>query len=57
MRLLISAGIAALLAQSAIAELKIPRSVFKMETLDEAKAEAVEEKEPLVFVLTDPGTT
>ncbi len=44
-------------AQSAFADMKIPRSVFEMEALDEAKAEAAEEGKPIVFVLTDPGTT
>lgn len=39
------------------AELKIPRGVFKMEELSEAKAKAAESDKPLVFVYTDPGTT
>ncbi|MEM6916414.1 MAG: hypothetical protein AAF491_07585 [Verrucomicrobiota bacterium] len=39
------------------AELRIPSSVFTMEELEEAKAEAYEEEEPLIFVYTDPGST
>ena len=39
------------------AELKIPRGVFKMDELAEAKAKAAETSKPLVFVYTDPGTT
>lgn len=47
----------ALTGLTGFAELKIPSSVFTMEELDEAKAEAAEKEEPLVFVYTDPGTT
>lgn len=39
------------------AELKIPSSVFTMDELEEAKAKAFEDEEPLIFVYTDPGTT
>lgn len=46
-----------LLAFASHAELKIPSSVFTIDELEEAKKEAAEEKEPLVFVYTDPGTT
>lgn len=42
---------------SAQAELRIPSSVFTMEELEEAKAEAREEKEPLIFLYTDPAST
>jgi len=38
-------------------ELKIPRTVFEMEQLDEAKAKAAEDEKPLIFVITDPGTS
>ena len=41
----------------ASAELRVPSSVFKMDELEEAKAKAAKEKEPLIFVYTDPGTT
>ncbi len=44
-------------AQLAFADLRIPSSVFEMSELDEAKAEAQEKKEPLIFVYTDPGTS
>lgn len=46
-----------LMSASLRAELKVPSSVFTMEELDEAKAEATEKEEPLIFVYTDPGTT
>lgn len=46
-----------LLGANVNAELKIPSSVYTMEELEEAKAEAAEDKEPLVFVLTNPGST
>jgi hypothetical protein len=39
------------------AELDIPRSVFRVDQLEEAKAEAQEEGEPLIFVFTDPAST
>lgn len=39
------------------ADVRIPSSVFNMEELEEAKAEAFEEKKPLIFVYTDPGTS
>lgn len=45
------------LVGSCFGELDIPRSVFSVENLEEAKAAAVEENEPLIFVYTDPGTT
>ncbi len=41
----------------AFADLKIPRSVFTMDRLDEAKSEALEKEKPLVFVWTNPGST
>ncbi|MCH2064739.1 MAG: hypothetical protein MK194_13585 [Roseibacillus sp.] len=47
----------AALTQIGVAQLKIPRSVFKMEDLKAAKDEAIGSEKPLVFVYTDPGTT
>ena len=44
-------------AGMASAELSVPRSVFEISELDEAKAKAAKDKEPLVIVYTDPGTT
>ncbi|MEO1836771.1 MAG: hypothetical protein ABGZ49_14915 [Akkermansiaceae bacterium] len=38
-------------------ELNLPRSVFRVEQMEEAKAKAVENEKPLIFVFTDPGTT
>ncbi|CAN5288794.1 hypothetical protein BH23VER1_BH23VER1_35420 [soil metagenome] len=43
--------------QIALAELKIPSSVFEMGELEEAKARAVESEKPLIFVYTNPRTT
>jgi hypothetical protein len=43
--------------QTAKAELRVPSSVFTMEELDEAKAKAAKDEEPLIIVYTDPGTT
>ena len=37
--------------------LEIPRHVYTLDKLDEAKAEAMEKSEPVIFVYTDPGTT
>lgn len=37
--------------------LEIPRHVFTLDKLAEAKAEALEKGEPIIFVYTDPGTT
>lgn len=42
---------------SSHADLKIPSSVFTIGELEEAKAKAAEDGEPLIFVYTDPGTT
>lgn len=53
----IAAVTTALFASLATAELDVPRSVFRVDQLAEAKAEAVEKEKPLVFVYTDPGTT
>jgi hypothetical protein len=39
------------------AELEIPRSVFRMDKLSAAKAEAAEASKPLIFVYTDPGSS
>jgi hypothetical protein len=36
--------------------LEIPRHVFTLDKLEEAKAEAIEKNEPIIFVYTDPGT-
>ena len=46
-----------LMMEIAFADLKIPRSVFTMDRLDEAKSEALEKEKPLVFVWTNPGST
>lgn len=37
--------------------LEIPRHVYTLDKLEEAKAEALEKSEPIIFVYTDPGTT
>ena len=50
-------GVLALLPLAAKADMRIPSSVFTMEEIEEAKAEALEEEEPLIFVYTDPGTS
>jgi hypothetical protein len=50
-------GILAALSTSAMAELKIPSSVFRVDQIEEAKAKAAEDGEPLIIVFTDPGTT
>lgn len=55
--LLTVCGLALFFSLSARAELRVPSSVFKMDELEEAKAKATAEKEPLIFVYTDPGTT
>jgi hypothetical protein len=43
-------------ALGATGELEIPRSVFRMDQIADAKAEASRSVKPLVFVYTDPGT-
>lgn len=48
---------AVFVSQAAFAEMNISKSVYRLNQLEEAKAEAAEEEKPLVFVLTDPGTT
>ena len=37
--------------------LDIPRHVYTLDKLEDAKAEALEKSEPIIFVYTDPGTT
>lgn len=44
-------------ASPLVAGLDIPRYVFGLDQLEEAKAEAAEKEQPLVFVYTDPGST
>ena len=39
------------------AEMKIPRSIHRMDELDEAIVKATKKEKPLVFVYTDPGTS
>lgn len=56
-QLLSLCGVLLSLATISHAELRVPSSVYTMEELEKAKAEAAEEKEPLIFVYTDPGTT
>lgn len=38
-------------------EFRIPRTVFKIDDLAEAKSKAAEKQEPLIFVLTHSGST
>lgn len=37
--------------------LEIPRHVYTLDKLEEAKAEALEKSEPVIFVYTDPSST
>ena len=37
--------------------LEIPRHVYTLDKLEEAKAEAIEKSEPVIFVYTDPAST
>ncbi|MGB2402644.1 MAG: hypothetical protein ACPIA7_04465 [Akkermansiaceae bacterium] len=39
------------------AEMKIPRSIHRMDELEEAIVKATKKEKPLVFVYTDPGTS
>lgn len=48
--LLIASGLSAF-------ALDIPRSVYTIDQLEEAKAEALEDGQPVVFLLTDPTST
>ena len=54
---LLLGGILAALSTCAMADLDIPRSVFRVDQLEEAKAKAAEDGEPLIFVYTDPGSS
>lgn len=45
------------LSSLSFADLKIPRSAFRMDQLEEAKTKAAEEEKPLIFVYTNPGST
>lgn len=55
--ILVAAATAAFVSATALAELDVPSSVFTMEELDEAKAKAAADSEPLIFVYTDPAST
>lgn|GEM_PF-6513462 len=44
------------LAALSQAQMRIPSSVFTLEEIDDAMSEAVEEEEPLIFVVTNPNT-
>jgi hypothetical protein len=58
MKMLLSlCGLVLLFTMSARAELRVSSSVFTIDELAEAKAKAVKDAEPLIFVYTDPGTT
>ena len=37
--------------------LEIPRHVYTLDKLEDAKAEAIEKSEPIIFVYTDPAST
>lgn len=45
------------LACSVLAGFDVPKSVYKMADLEEAKSEAAEEGKPLVILYSDPGST
>ncbi len=45
------------ITELSLANLKIPRSVYQVEDMEEAIATATEKEKPLIFVFTDPGTT
>ena len=55
--LLTLCGFALLFTMSVRAELRVSSSVFTIDELDEAKAKAAKDEEPLIFVYTDPGST
>ncbi len=57
-KIFITTVLVAGLAQLGLAaNLKVPRSVFDMEKIEDAKAKATEKVKPLIFVYTDPNTT
>ena len=57
-KLFITTALVAGLAQFGFAaNLKVPRSVFNMDKIEDAKAKAAENEKPLIFVYTDPNTT
>ena len=53
----ISALILLASATFAFGGLRVPSSVFTMEELEQAMAEAQEDEKPLIFLYTDPGST
>ena len=54
---LLTAIIVAGITGLSLANLKIPRSVYQVEDMEEAMATATAKEKPLIFVFTDPGTT
>ena len=54
---ILAAMVLAGITQLSLANLKIPRSVYQVEDMEEAMATATEKEKPLIFVFTDPGTT
>lgn len=50
-------AITAVATQMAFAGFKVPRSVYRMDKLEEAKSEAEEKGKALIFIYTNPGST
>jgi len=56
-RIKLIAALTVFIAANAQAEFDVPRSVFRINELEEAKTKAAEKDKPLVFVITNPATT
>ena len=56
-KLFVATAVLVGVTQLSLAELKIPRSIYKVDQLEEATAKATEKEKPLIFVFTDPGST
>ena len=52
----VCAVLSTLLVTNAFAEFDVPRSIFRIDQLEEAKAKATEKEKPLLFIITDPAT-
>ena len=55
--LLIICGSLLAVVCSALAGFDVPKSIYTMKDLEEAKAKAAEKSKPLVILYSDPGTT
>ena len=53
----VCAVLSTLLVTNAFAVFDVPRSIFRIDELEEAKTKAIEKEKPLLFVISDSAST